>query len=313
MKCEKNGIVIEILKITKNKEYICNDCWATNDCRIKKHCQEKPLKTKLIATELEISVLNATSEDVQIRPGLWEIVDTEGFAYGGLSICEKFNSARHVNPDTWNITPGTRVRFFLLFPELKENVDLSAMTVQTNNGLIKIIINKLTPNIAEMFENMKADAEKIAIERDYELRSISSELQKLKKNVFARFNNVLGVKERTALDIAIINSEFEIREFLRKTPEWKKELIEKEFEECISDYKYKIDKIKVKEKLENNIAKKIDMLNELTPREFEEWSQSLFVALGYENVTLTPLSNDKGIDLLMERNGARIAVQCKKI
>ena len=51
---------------------------------------------------------------------------------------------------------------------------------------------------------------------------------------------------------------------------------------------------------------------ELTPREFEEWTADLFSCMGYEKVTLTPQSNDKGIDVLAVKNGLKIAIQCKK-
>lgn len=38
----------------------------------------------------------------------------------------------------------------------------------------------------------------------------------------------------------------------------------------------------------------------------------LFKALGYSKVTLTPSSNDKGVDVLAEYQGIKVAIQCKK-
>ena len=61
-----------------------------------------------------------------------------------------------------------------------------------------------------------------------------------------------------------------------------------------------------------NFEDRVEDLYSLSPREFEEYTQELLIRLGYENVILTPYVNDKGIDLFCEKDGKKIAVQCKK-
>lgn len=125
-------------------------------------------------------------------------------------------------------------------------------------------------------------------------------------------NNTLIPKEAIALDNKIANYEFMINEQLSKLEPFKKELTKDEFESTIKNYHSSIDEIIEKENKHKTIAKKVEQLYELTPREFEEWTANLFNSLGYEKITLTPQSNDKGIDVLAEKNGMKIAVQCKK-
>src|SRR2546426_577953 len=52
------------------------------------------------------------------------------------------------------------------------------------------------------------------------------------------------------------------------------------------------------------------LLSRLAPEAFEVWVGDHFRAMGYE-VRLTPIHGDHGADLLVERDGEIIVVQCK--
>lgn len=45
--------------------------------------------------------------------------------------------------------------------------------------------------------------------------------------------------------------------------------------------------------------------------EFERWCSKLLSISGFDNIQLTPASNDQGVDLLAEFKGVKYAVQCK--
>jgi restriction system protein len=45
--------------------------------------------------------------------------------------------------------------------------------------------------------------------------------------------------------------------------------------------------------------------------EFEKYLKTVYEGLGY-NVTLTPQTNDKGADLIIEKNSERVAIQAKR-
>jgi hypothetical protein len=59
------------------------------------------------------------------------------------------------------------------------------------------------------------------------------------------------------------------------------------------------------------MARSRERLRTLPPEEFERHVGRLFEALGYE-VTLTPKSNDEGIDLYLKKNSRGAIVQCKR-
>lgn len=54
----------------------------------------------------------------------------------------------------------------------------------------------------------------------------------------------------------------------------------------------------------------LDDVDKLSPRGFEEYLSEFFKDKGY-NVIVTPMSGDKGADLIVERSGVRTAIQAK--
>lgn len=65
------------------------------------------------------------------------------------------------------------------------------------------------------------------------------------------------------------------------------------------------------EKIRGVWLNKIENLMTLTPQQFEIAIGKMFMELGY-NVQLTPQSNDKGIDLFIQKNGENYAAECKR-
>lgn len=59
----------------------------------------------------------------------------------------------------------------------------------------------------------------------------------------------------------------------------------------------------------NSLFRSID---EMSGWEFESFTAALLTDLGFENVAVTPGSNDQGVDVIAFKNGAKYAVQCKK-
>ncbi|WP_425805569.1 restriction endonuclease [Desulfitobacterium sp. Sab5] len=310
---ESNGVKITILNYILNKKYSCKrDCWSSDDCSIKKKCSISQNKGTLIGTEVTVNILNASDSSFSIRSGSWEMIDSNGYAYGACALCDTHHPSRTVNPDSWSVSPGTQIKTTLLFAELESGIDVAAFLFSQNSFLLKFEVNPLPDTVKSLFVVREEVSIKQALEHDYELRSLHSEVNRLKKNVFSRFNNTLTPKEITSLDNSIINSEFAIKEAFRKLEDWKKALLEEDFIEAITQYQTKIDIFRENENKSKILSQKVEQLYELTPREFEEWTANLFESLRYEKVTLTPQSNDKGIDVLAEKNGLKIAVQCKK-
>lgn len=61
-----------------------------------------------------------------------------------------------------------------------------------------------------------------------------------------------------------------------------------------------------------DITTDINRIDTFNGRQFELWCASLLRNSGYRNVTVTPSSNDQGVDIIAERNGEKYAFQCKR-
>ena len=314
--CTKDGITFTILSIKKNKTYLCKkDCWHADDCSVKKKCTLHPIKTRLVATEVEIALTNATHSPVKINIGPWELVDTEGYSCGGCPLCDELVPPRTVSPDTWSVSPGTRSRFILVFPELDNGLDVLSM-IYSSNIFMRFDIKQVPSEIAALFEVKAEESENETLqqklEKDWQLKSFYDKVQRLKELVFSRFHNVLTPKEQISMDNEIVNLEFVIHEYMQTATEKQKEVLQFDFERATATYHKEIEVIKEQEQHRKMMEQKVDQLYHLTPREFEEWTESLFKALNFQNVVLTPQSGDKGLDLIAEKDGKKIAVQCKK-
>jgi restriction system protein len=162
--------------------------------------------------------------------------------------------------------------------------------------------------------NSRKEAAKVSgiDENDYELRNLGKDIDKLELAIYCRLNNVLTSREATKLENDIRQYSFQIELELRHFNQKKRAIFQSRFKELLVRYE---SDLALRTKVENDRKKmyqKVEALHGLSPREFEEYIAELFKRLGYENVTLTPTSNDKGIDILAKREGVRIAIQCKK-
>lgn len=130
----ENGIQISVIELSKNKEFECSRCgnYTTENCDLKKKLSDQYNAKKLVCTEIIVVFANMTNRTVSIRSNLWEVVDTDGLSYGCCSLCDSHIKPRTVNPDRWDITPGTQVKFSLAFPQLEEKTNIVALLYSNN-------------------------------------------------------------------------------------------------------------------------------------------------------------------------------------
>lgn len=311
----KDGITFTILSVKKNKTYLCKkDCWSSENCSVKKKCTLHPIKTRLVATEVVVSLTNATNKPFNIVTGPWELVDTEGYSCGGCGLCDELILPRTIKPNEWLVSPGTRSKFVLVFPELDENINVLSL-IYSSDLFLRFDLCDIPAELTEMFKIKEEKSDETLqqkLEKDWQLKSFYDKVQRLKELVFSRFHNVLTPKEQISMDNEIVNLEFVIHEYMQTATEKQKDVLQFDFERATATYHKEIEAIKEQEQRRKMVEQKVDQLYHLTPREFEEWTESLFKALNFQNVVLTPQFGDKGLDLIAEKDGKKVAVQCKK-
>lgn len=261
------------------------------------------------------------------------MVDSDGFTHKGILKC--YNSKLPLSE--WGdyyteFLPQTKVRYKVMFPTLAEGLTVSKVIIRPlgnsrNTVTFNIepykesVLAELQP-ISEPSSTTKTTSNSINIERGqpvypfssdtYLLQNIQRQLRSLKVSIHSRLTNQLTEKEQINLENKIGTDSYALKLELdaQKDPQF--EVIKNEFDKLLIDYKKRLVALFEASNNKINTDTKIEELYSLSPREFEEYTQQLLIHMGYENVVLTPYVNDKGIDLFCERNGEKIAVQCKK-
>lgn len=307
---EQFGIEISVLGIDINKKYTCSECYNLDSCPIRRKCSITKSNEYSYATELYIELKNSTPKNISITPGMWELVDSNGLACGGVSLCYKQISPKEVNPSDWSVSGFTKVRFHLLFPELEHGVLPASLIFGNHGSSIRVFFSENEEN--EIMEEAIRFDSCGQIEKDYKLQSIIREIEELRQNIFIKCYNVLTKKEIVTTENKIINSRHLIESYMEDAESWKIDIVLPLYERAIKEYQDYLDSNKDKINRSEKIEEKIKQLYALSPREFEVWTAGLFEELGFNNVCLTPAIADGGVDITAEKDGQEIAIQCKK-
>jgi restriction system protein len=308
------GIELTILDLQRNKQFNCpQDCWSADNCYLKRQVALNPTKITFSAVMALFNVKNFAGAGWSIDAGAWELIDTDGFAYRAQAMCDNLHPPRTMVPGNWSVSPGTQVNFMLVFPELEKDKDIAKLLYSMKFGEIySFEINELNEEAAKLFEAKQKTLALESIQSDLQLHQLKESIDRLDSLMYSRLNNVLIPKEAQTIENNIQNECHRIEQKIRTLSKNRQDLVLRRYNEITADYNTKLEAIREKEKKSIELNKKVASLSELNPREFEEYLTELFKLLGYEKVTLTPQMNDKGIDILMEKDGKRYAVQCKR-
>jgi restriction system protein len=308
-----NGIQLTLMSVEKNKTYSCK-CEADGHygCKLKKLLSLNQSKTTLTATEVFFNVQNPTGESWKIPVNPWELIDTDGFAYHPHVLCDAVRPPRTMLPGSWHVTSGTQVNFILVFSELEKGKEIARILYIENTSPRVFEINPLKPEALQALQVRAESAKDKLVTNDLVLSQLSGYVDRLDLLIYSRLNNVLNAKESTQLENQIRQQSFYIKQQFRSVNENRRKTLEGRFTKMMALYATELEAIKSSELERRTLDTKVERLAELSPREFEEYVEELFKAMGYLRVTLTSLSNDKGVDILAESHGTRIAVQCKR-
>lgn len=232
-----NNVTITILNITQNKKFDCKQCYNfihKESCDYRKDCNIAPSKM-LCGTEVEIVVSNMSNSSFGIYSNSCNIIDCNAFSYSNQSYCSDFQSNRFEYSFN-DVLPKTKVRGFLLFPELEGSVWVSQLIIRYDRQNSFIFnIGKFNQSVEDEIKSTK-ETDAPSGDAAVSLRSINNEIMRLKELIFRRCNNVLQNREKVSLDNSIKNSEFHIRLLIDTLPEKYKEETSEELEKIIYDY-----------------------------------------------------------------------------
>ena len=337
-----NGLIYMINSVEKNTEYKCpKSCyWAGRDdfCTYKKEISQRGMyvnKHGLKGTIVKVNVKNigyigdwvVGAEDIHL-------VDSDGFVYEGKILCEDAVPYRYVKGRT-KIPLKTQINYIQLFPCIPDGIDISKLIVNIGGQQTDFILQEKDYNDwkeeADVFtvnsnnyqnsdnngfcnktSNHIQDINRPSLP-DFVIENLNYQMRQLKLAIYSRLNNELTSSECTKLENKISNMCYELKLDLEGKSKNSNHLdsYKKELNDIMENYENTLKSRKEKPSEKELIAKKIDELLELNPRDFELYIGELFKHLGYES-KVTPYINDKGIDIIMYKDDVKYGVQCKR-
>lgn len=245
------------------------------------------------------------------------LIDSEGFSYDGIILCDKITQHRIAKNRT-KILPHSQINYVQLFPKLKGDVHVSKIKIDIHHRMFDFnLSDDVCDNIIQ--GTMEPDLyDKIDPENPYssdfkwEIDNYKRRINDVKVEIFERFNNILTTSERTKLENRINRDFYAVELDLMARKEHLFDDVKEEIRILKDDYNKKLKQQTESEKKKKSISQKIDELMELTPREFEEYVGQLYHYLGFEDVVVTQYSNDKGIDILLCKEDLKYGIQCKR-
>lgn len=245
------------------------------------------------------------------------LIDSEGFSYDGVIICDKITKYRTAKNGT-KILPHTQLNYVQLFPKMQGNVHVSKIKIDIHHKLFDFNLSEdscdnITSESIEPELDDKIDpTSPYSNDFKWEVDNYKRRTNDIKVFIFERFNNILTTSERTKLENRINRDFYSIELDLATRKEHLFDTIKEEISFLKNDYNKKLKQQAESERKRKSISQKIDELMELTPREFEEYVGQLYRYLGFEDVVVTQYSNDKGIDILLCKDDLKYGIQCKR-
>lgn len=334
---EANGYVYTILELDTEAIFECpRKCYGLDSdysCSVQDEILKGEKRSKsFMAIKLTINVKNLSDNDNWVV-GAEDVVlvDDEGFSYEGVVVCEKLRPARMAK-DRTKILPHTQVNYIQLFPCMPENVKIHSARVNINHKWVDFILtdNETTPRLLE--EQIPEAVMKVSQDvaptiqsssqngcdsycdynRHWELEKFKERISKLRILIYSRLHNVLTSSEKTKLENKITNENYAISLELNERNDDEFKSLLPELNLVFEDYQKVLKEQNELEITRKSLSQKIEELIELSPREFEEYVAELLKHSGYENVELTPYSNDKGLDVIAYKDGVKFGIQCKR-
>ena len=277
----------------------------------------------ICCTKVVINVKNTGSNNDWVV-GAEDIcmVDSEGFSYNGIILCDEMVSLRIAKNGT-RILPGTQLNYVQLFPQLPNNVQISKFKVNIHHLIFTFNVSEIDNKVDLITnESQKTDTSQPITDKEsenpfytrniqYEVDNANRIINHIKTDMYSRLNNVLTTAEKTKIENNIRKDIYSLKLEIKGKEETVFKNLINSLNSLENDFAAQLAENKNKELGRKEIEQKIEELFLLSPREFEEYVSQLYASLGYE-VELTPYSNDKGVDIVMTLDETKYVVQCKR-
>ncbi|HVS82656.1 MAG TPA: restriction endonuclease [Pyrinomonadaceae bacterium] len=305
-----DDVHVTLKSIERNKLYECKCESCHTTCDLKQKLATNPSPKHLVATEALLNVRNASTEAFPIETSCWELIDTDGFAYKALPMCDALRPPRSIDPNAHeHASPGTQVNVILLFPELERNTQIACLAYWRHRELYLLEINKSKRTALDMVnvrESLRIDARSARIE------NCKAYLEELQQTIQVGISKTLTRMESESFERKFKKLAEIIEQTLRRIKPRDRRPLETTLQVTMSEYQRALEDFKKRNEERKKGNQTLEGLRRLSPKEFEKFVEDLLAELGYEKTNQTGGSGDQGADILAEKNGDRVVIQCKR-
>lgn len=311
-----DDVHVTLKSIERNKVFSCECQDHSIDCRLKQQLPLVRAGGQLIATEAQFNARNTSPRDWPIDTTDWELVDTDGYAYKARIPCDTIRTPKTADLQLdFRVTSGTQADFVLLFPELERRTEIAAVFYSNSRrGEFKEFeMRKMKPRTKDLAEARTAAK---SYEPDFRASRrasmIASQIEKFEGLVKSRLEKDRAPSDGAKLDSRIDQLAGRIGEDLKLGIATVGSEIDAKFQQLVMLYNTEIPQIKARDLQRKTLDQTVEQLRRGTHRGFEDYVADVFRNLeGFQDVELTPQSNDRGVDIFAWYKGAKVAIQCK--
>lgn len=120
------------------------------------------------------------------------LIDSEGFSYKGMILCDKLITFK-ISEDGTNILPGTQVNYIQLFPQIPSDVKISKFKVNIYNSWFDFNMSDEENSVEKIHLEHSADYNEHSLEKamldenelKYELSNIKHDIKNLKTTIYS--------------------------------------------------------------------------------------------------------------------------------
>lgn len=335
------GYVFFVKDIQYNKCFQCGEDCLTYSLikdsvnRTCEHCINPHVRGSFKCTEVVLGVV-ATSSVVKE----WyvynkiDIITTKGNTYSGMVLCGNVldnrlrtnlykpihQRTKAIIVYTFNVlSEGEEIQKVLLTDYFNTSKYLTFNIIESNSEEDEYIIDNYipSPRLSSIKDNtlFSTDSQRVGVHDIYVIRRLADRINTLKTDIFQRFNSRIThsdaekLEDKIETDIYSLSLSFSDKNHI-STDEWKS--LKEDYDEVVANYREVLFQKKQAERGDEIKLKKTSELLNINPYDFEVLCSDIMRVVGYENVVVTPRSNDKGIDIIAEINGERVVAQCKR-
>lgn len=318
---------IRLKSYDENIPIKCSDCVYTSSstCSISDCSRRKEIiKSKdnpLILTRVTLTISNYGDRDWYVDNRDFYLIDSDGYNNIGGILCPQLLPAHSVEY-SFRIKKNSKSDVSLFYKGFEPGVTGVCIKIKQSGKTIDFILNERYLELFPPIEESRQEEETLvqdnllnSNQRMYGVYSslpVRNRINNIKTDIFVRLNNVLSLAEEIKYENRINRDIYSLKLDLSSDSNNENIVYLNELKEIEDSYLSKLKSVKKEKSSFLHSLRHIDSLLDISPREFEEYIAEILPYLGYNNVSITPYVNDQGIDILAEKDGYTVAVQCKR-